>query len=138
MSDIQVYETLQTNLVSFLDELIEIFPNEGDFVLFRIMVKDRIPIIEIAKYMEHYLLPEKEAVKTALKSAINGNPSPFNTKLNDMFNKFAGKADSENVGYVTNYKQLFDSLDNDNRVAIWKWLHVFIHLLEKINKNKMA
>lgn len=135
MSDIQVYETLQTNLVSFLDELIEIFPNEGDFVLFRIMVKDRIPIIEIAKYMEYYLLPEKDAVKIALKSAINGNPAPFNSKLNDMFNKFAGKADNDNVGYVTNYKQLFDSLDDDNRVAIWKWLHVFIHLLEKINKK---
>ena len=135
MSDIQVYETLQTNLVSFLDELIEIFPNEGDFVLFRIMVKDLIPIIEIAKYMEFYLLPEKEAVKTALKSAINGNQAPFNNKLNDMFNKFAGKADSDNVGYVTNYKQLFDILYNDNSVSIWKWLNVFIHILEKINKK---
>ena len=129
MSDIQVYQTLHKNLVSFLDELIEIFPNEGDFVVFRIMVKDRIPIIEIARYMEYYLLPEKESVKNALKSAINGNPTPFNERLNEMFGKFSG---SDKVGsYVTNYKQLFDGLDDDNKLAIWKWLHVFIHLLEK-------
>lgn len=134
MSDIQVYQTLQTNLVSFLDELIEIFPHEGDFVVFRIMVKDRIPIIDIARYMEYYLLPEKEAVKNALKSAINGNPTPFNERLNEMFGKFAGR---DGVGgYVTNYKQLFDSLDDENKLAIWKWLHVFIHLLEKCQTLK--
>jgi hypothetical protein len=122
---IQAYQVLQTNLVAFLDELIEMFPTEGDFVIYRIMVKDRIPIMDVANMMAEYLLPEKEAVKVAVKAAISGNPAPFNDRINMMFSKFGG------VSEIKSYKALFDDMDNDSKTAIWKWLHVFIHLLEK-------
>lgn len=120
----QAFQTLQTNLVSFFDELIEMFPTEGDFVIYRIMVKDRIPITKIVEMMSEYLLPEKEAVKAAVKVAIGGNPAPFNERINSMFSNFGGSG-------AKSYKLLFDNMDTDSKIAIWKWLHVFIHLLEK-------
>ena len=126
---IQAYQVLQTNLVAFLDELIEMFPTEGDFVIYRIMVKDRIPIIDVASMMAEYLLPEKESVKVAVKAAIGGNPAPFNDRINMMFSKFGG------VSEIKSYKALFDDMDNDSKTAIWKWLHVFIHLLEKCKSS---
>jgi len=104
------------------------FPNEGDFVIFRIMVKDRVPITELVPHLARYLLPEKETVKNAIKNAIAGNPSAFNERINDMFAQFGG------TSQTTNYKNLFDGMDNENKVVIWKWLHVFIHLLEKCQR----
>ena len=125
MTSVQALQTLQTNLVSFFDELIEMFPTEGDFVVYRIMVKDRIPITEVVKMMSEYLLPETESVKISVKAAIAGNPAPFNDRINSMFSKFGGGKEAKS------YKKLFDGMDQDSKVAIWKWLHVFIHLLEK-------
>ena len=69
MSDTQVQamHTLHKNLVSFFDELIDMFPSEGDFVVYRILVKDRVPMTEIVNYMSMYLLPEKDVSKQPLK-----------------------------------------------------------------------
>ena len=124
---IQAMHTLHKNLVSFFDELIDMFPSEGDFVVYRILVKDRVPMTQIVQYMSTYLLPEKEAVKSAIKKAISGNVTPFNDRINEMFTKFGGNNDPTAKGY----KKLFDEMDNESKLAIWKWLHVFIHLLEK-------
>lgn len=122
-------QILHKNLVSFFDELIDMFPNEGDFVIFRIMVKDRVPITELVPHLSRYLLPEKEAVKNAVKNAIAGNPESFNERINDMFAQFGGGSPQ-----TTNYKKLFDNMDKEDKIVIWKWLHVFIHLLEKCQK----
>ena len=129
MSDTQVQamHTLHKNLVSFFDELIDMFPSEGDFVVYRILVKDRVPMAQIVNYMSMYLLPEKDVVKTAIKNALSGNVAPFNERINEMFTRFGGNNDPTSMGY----KKLFDNMDADSKVAIWKWLHVFIHLLEK-------
>ena len=130
MSEIQAMQTLHKNLVSFFDELIDMFPNEGDFVIFRIMVKDRVPITDLVPHLSRYLLPEKEFVKTAIKNALAGNPCMFNDKINDMFAQFGTSYST------TNFKQLFDEMDDENKIVIWKWLHVFIHLLEKCQNQK--
>ena len=125
----QAMQTLHKNLVSFFDELIDMFPNEGDFVIYRIMVKDRVPITDLVPILARYLLPEKEAVKMAIKNALAGNPSAFHDKINDMFAQFGGGSP-----HTTNYKRLFDDMDNENKTVIWKWLHVFIHLIEKCQR----
>jgi hypothetical protein len=124
---IQAMQTLHKNLVAFIDELIDMFPNEGDFVILRIMVKDRVPITDLVPHLSFYLLPEKDAVKLAIKNALAGNPGLFNERINDMFAQFGGLT-------TTNYKKLFDDMDNENKIVIWKWLHLFIHLLEKCQK----
>jgi hypothetical protein len=125
-SSVQALQALQTNLVAFFDELIEMFPSEGDFVIYRIMIKDRIPITEVVKMMAEYLLPEKDSVKASVKEAIAGNAAPFNDRINSMFSKFGGGSSE-----VKSYKLLFDNMDKDSKIAIWKWLNVFIHLIEK-------
>jgi hypothetical protein len=124
---VQAIQAFHKNIVAFCDELIEMFPNESDFVVYRIMVKDRLPITEVIKHMSTYLLPEKEFIKSALKSATNGNIMPFNERINQLFAEFGGN----NYNEAKNYKQLFDGMDNESKIAIWKWLLAFIHLIEK-------
>ena len=126
-SEVQALQAFHKNIVIFCDELIEMFPNEPDFVVYRIMVKDRVPITEIVQHMSTYLLPEKEFIKNALKSATNGNIMPFTDRINQLFSEFGGEKYSE----AKNYKQLFEQMDDDSKIAIWKWLLAFIHLLEK-------
>ena len=128
-ASVQAVHTFHKNLVSFFDELIDMFPEEGDFVLYRIMVKDQVPITEVIRHISEYLLPEKEAVKEAIKHAVeDGNVAPFNQRINDMFAKLGG------TSKTTNYKKMFDEMDDESKIAIWKWLQLFIHLLEKCRK----
>ena len=125
---VQVVQTFHRSLVSFFDELIEMFPTEQQFVLYRIMVKDQIPITELIRQISGYLLPEKEAVKVALSSALGkGDAAPFNERIHAMFAQFGGASET------TTYKKMFDEMDKDSKIAIWQWLQLFIQLLEKCN-----
>ena len=126
---VQSFLTFQKNLVAFFDELIEMFPREGDFVIYRIMVKDQIPITELVKHISEYLLPQKDKVENAIKSALEtGNAVPFDQTIGQLFNQFGG------FDKAAHYKRMFDEMDNDSKIAIWKWLKLFIHLLKKCEK----
>ena len=50
--DIQILEKFQKSLVNFFDELIDMFPNEKDFILIRILIKDQIPSTQIMGYFQ--------------------------------------------------------------------------------------
>lgn len=51
-------------LVSFLDELIEQFPHEGDFVIIRIFIKDQVPMADVLGRFIRDLLPCAEQAIT--------------------------------------------------------------------------
>ena len=55
--ELELLILLKNQLVSFMDDLIESFPLEPDFVIFRIFIKDRLPIAEIMKYIVKNILP---------------------------------------------------------------------------------
>lgn len=119
MSDkIKALGDLQKTLVSFFDELIEMFPKEGNFVAIRIMVKDRIPITTIYDHFVKNLLPEKETVQK--RSNVFFDKNPLLSALGDS--------------HKENFKVLFFSLDEEDKQVIWKWIDAFICLTEKINK----
>lgn len=118
---IKILNDFQTSLVSFFDELIEMFPNEGDFVTIRIMIKDRIPITQIADYFAQNILPEKELIKARSDSVF--------LEKNVLFSSL-GPMQSNN------FKNLWasDKLDKQDRETIWKWLDVFLFLVEKYKR----
>ena len=62
MSEIEILKQFKNSLISFLDELIVQFPEEGDIVIFRIFVKDRIIISSIMNYFVQKILPLKKMV----------------------------------------------------------------------------
>ena len=73
-SEIECLTLLKTQMVDFLDELIESFPTEPDFVIFRIFVKDRLPIQDIMEYIVKNLCPLQDMVKNRdEKFFINNN-----------------------------------------------------------------
>jgi hypothetical protein len=103
-------EKFQKNLVRFFDELIEMFPNEKDFILIRILVKDQIPSTQIMGYFEMIMM-NKEIVASI-------------ERRDDMFilsNVLFSKISKSDV-----FKNLWEKrLDSDDKEMIWSWVDSF-------------
>lgn len=120
-SEIELLIQLKTQLVSFMDELIEQFPEEPDFIIFRIFLKDRVPIADVMKYITNKLLPMKDMVKEKNDKFFMNN--------NILFGKFSPNESSK----VDHFKKLWQSnqLDQEDRDTIWRWFESFIYLAQK-------
>lgn len=114
-ADLKSYTDLHNTLVAFFDELVDMFPKEGEFVALRIMLKDQVPVTQIVKHFQRSLLPEKESIKNRDKSFFDKNIL------------FIHVGDSQ----AQKFRRLFLNLDNEDQQAIWKWLDAFVALTEK-------
>lgn len=117
-SELDILIQLKTQLVNFLDELIETFPSEPDFIIFRIFVQDQIPITDIMDYIVKKLCPLQELIKTKDQS--------FFVDQNILFEKF----DSKKMDKVNHFKRLWlsNSLDSEDRETLWRWFASFVYL----------
>jgi hypothetical protein len=120
-TEIEILTQLKTQLINFLDELIESFPSEPDFVVFRIFANDRIPITEIMNYIINNLCPLQEMVKTRNED--------FFLNYNILFENF----DNDGSSKVNHFKRLWTSgnLDKEDKETIWRWFQSFIYLGNK-------
>jgi hypothetical protein len=106
----KLLEKFQKSLVTFFDELVEMFPNEKDFILIRILVKDQIPSTQIMSYFELVML-NKEII-----SSIEHRDDTF-ILSNVLFSKISNS---------TVFKNLWEKhLDNDDKEMIWSWVDCF-------------
>lgn len=119
---IKTLTTLQNSLVTFFDELVEMFPNEAEFVTIRIMIKDRLPITQVADFFCGKILPERELIKN--------RDDRFFTERDNIFSMGPMKSN--------NFKNLWlsDKLSKDDRLTIWKWLDAFVFLSDKYQNSK--
>jgi len=120
-SKIQILTEFKTNLVNFLDELIEQFPEEGDLIVLRIFLNDQVPIADIMKTFVEKLLPLKEVVKKRDERFFLNN--------NILFEKL-------NKDKVNHFRTLWTSpkLDSDDKDVIWAWYDLFISIAERYAK----
>ena len=125
-SELEILIQLKTQLVNFLDELIESFPQEADFIIFRIFVKDQIPILDIMDYVVGKLCPLQEMIKNKDEN--------FFLNQNILFEKF----DEKKSNRVNHFKRLWlsGSIDKEDKETIWKWFSSFIFLGHKYKEIK--
>lgn len=119
--EITLLSSLKTQLVSFLDELVETFPDQPDFVIFRIFVQDRIPAEKIMEYIVENLCP--------LEKEVDNKNDAFFLDRNILFENF----DDKKTETVNHFKRLWQSgnLDETERNTIWSWFKRFITLGNK-------
>jgi len=121
MESVKILDKFQKSLVSFFDELIEMFPNEKEFILLRILVKDQIPSTQIMSYFEHVL--ENEDI---MKSIELRNDQFFLDNV--LFSKF-NKSDI--------FKNIWkNTLDNDDKKMIWSWVESFMKMAKNYSSLK--
>lgn len=126
MSELEILQQFKKMLISFLDELIDQFPKEADLVIFRIFLKDRVPIVNIMNYFVLKILPFKEMVDERNEDFFMNHCSLFE----DMQNQ-------QNKGKINHFKKLWRSslLDDEDKRVVWDWFDSFIFLTEKYQKS---
>jgi len=123
---IELLMQLKTQMVNFLDELIESFPLESDFVIFRIFVKDQASTQDIMEYVTTKLCPLKEMVQK--------RDEKFFLERNPLFENME-KTKKHKVDY---FKEIWksDKLDDQDREAMWQWFLTFIAIGNKYKEMK--
>lgn len=101
----------RTQLLNFLDELINQFPEESDFIIIRIFMKDQVPVYDVLGRFIRDLLP--------LKKYVDDRNELFFLE-HTIFYVQNGIAENK----VNHFQQLWksDKLDNNDREMIWKWM----------------
>lgn len=122
LGQFEVLSLFKAKVLLFLDSLIEMFPEESDLIVFRILFDNNIPIEESMRKFCSRMLPVKEMV------------SQRNDKFfleNNVF--FSGLKDDK----VIHWKNLWQSkrLDKQDREEIWKWMDLFVRLCLLFNEN---
>ena len=116
-----VLTQFKANLVSFFDELIEMFPDESQFVMFRILIKDQVPITIIMDQFIQAVLPLRDTIKKRDDRIFTESDALYfgmNKSECDVFRRIWSSP----------------SLDREDRAAIWKWLDAFILIADKYVK----
>lgn len=126
--------TFKSNIVQFLDELIDQFPSEVDFILARIYLKDQVePEKIILKFIDK-LMPYETLIK-------NRDESLFMENKFSLFNDFKSDTTAKKVNH---FQMLWKSseIDQSDRDVIWQWLDAFCMLAHQyqnvILKNDKA
>ena len=127
MSEIEILQQFKNSLISFLDELIVQFDQEPDLVIFRIFLKDRVPIVDVMKYFMYKILP--------FKSMVNNRNEDF--FLNHYSFMEDLQKDKEKKEKINHFKKLWRSgrLDDEDKSIVWKWFDSFMFLTEKYQKS---
>lgn len=125
MSEIDILNQFKTSIISFLDELIEQFPQEPDLIIFRIFIKDQAQIVNVINYFIHKLLPLKDMISKRDENFFLNHCTLFDSV------KEQGKKES-----INHFKKLWrsSSLDEEDKIVMWKWFDSFVYLAEKYQK----
>jgi hypothetical protein len=126
MSELQVLTEFKTGLISFFDELIDQFPQEGDLVMIRIFLKDQIPIEDVVNIFSNAINKDNAKLKKMIKDR------------NEIFFLENNIFDSISKTKVVHFKKLWrsGSLDEEDKKVVWRWVDSFVYLSEKYNKIK--
>jgi hypothetical protein len=125
---IDIVNEFKTQLVNFLDECIELFPQESDLILARLYISTKSNIISIVEQF-NYLINKNES---EFKKMIRLRESEFFLKHN-IFGELLGNNEK-----ATHFKNIWCSptMDKENKDVIWEWVNLFVTLSEKYSKNK--
>ena len=126
MSETDILIEFKNTLISFFDELIDQFPNEGDLIIVRIFLKDQIPIKDI---MDIFLLKLNKDDQQLKKMVKERNETFFLD--HNIFDAFGRSK-------INHFKKIWRSgnLDVEDKLVIWKWVDLFIHISDKYVKIK--
>ena len=121
MSDLKLIGYFKKQVLRFVDEVIEQFPDKPDFLLVKLIVTDKIPLHDMMGRFMQQVLPDKDRI-------VNRDLFFFKSDF------VKGYENWPNLNRIfTEVKDLYFSerLDDDERETIWKWVELFMRICEK-------
>ena len=124
----------KNNMLKFIDELIELCPNKGEFFILKVFVRDNVPLPEIIERFVNIVLPYNQQIKEK-----DQNFFLTTTALYDSITGFEYMRENDNGKMlIESTRQLWsEQFDEDDKNACWKWLNLFIILAKKYKDNYM-
>ena len=127
----EYYKKFKTRFIDFVNELITHFDTDVNLILFRVYVQNKLADIDLmGKFMKN-CLPFKNIVK-------NRDESFFESY--DLTNNDNYKEDNDiNDNKIKIFKDLWDSdtLDDEDREIMWKWIESLINFCDKYYNEHM-
>lgn len=108
----------RNQLVSFCDELIRQFPNEGDFVVFKLFITSHVPIKTIMEGFNRYINKNDQKIRLMIKAR---NDDFF---INENLFKFLSVERKNRLSILWTDGRM----DIDDKKVIWKWVDSFVML----------
>jgi len=122
-NEISILKKFKENLILFFDELISQFPDVGELIVMRILVKDSFDTKFIMDNFNHKM------------NTDNGNAKKMVAERNESFFLEHDILDlgPENKEKSMYFKKLWRSgrLDEDDKNTVWDWFDLFIKLGDK-------
>lgn len=123
MNKTGILNIFKTQLVKFCDELIQQFPNESEFVIMKVFLKDTIPIEKSMTLFINAINKDQNNIKIMIKERnedffINHNPFNFLSNCKDSISKLTKLWEGE-------------TLSNEDKDIIWNWIDVFVKISDK-------
>ena len=112
--------SFRTNLIQFLDELIEQFPEEGDLVVVRLFISNQIPVKDLVEKFVEYLEKNNQKIRKLIK---NRDDDTF--LKHNFFEVYQSN--------INHFKNIWKSgsLDEHDRNIIWRWLDTLVFFVDK-------
>jgi hypothetical protein len=121
-----ILQQFKDNLVSFLDELIDVFPSESELILLRIFIKDQIPTEDILNKFIYTINKNDNEIRNYIK------------QRNDIVFTNADFFQAITQIKTMNFRKLWvsDLLDENEKEMFWKWIESFVSLSDKYITKK--
>lgn len=123
---IKLLSLYKEQLITFLDELIEQFPREGDLVILRVFFGNQI---DTATVIEIFL------------ERINDNSNQLRKMIKERNETFFLEHDAfygTDQSKVSHFRNLWlsNDLDDETKTTIWNWIDIFVSIADKYIKEK--
>ncbi len=127
MSSDSILLQFHNSIVTFLDELIKLFPEEEDFIRLRIYLRDQVSIQTVMDMFIYSLNRDNMSLKILIKER----------KISEIMDHYV-VTENLNRDRIIYFKKLWYSprFYNEDRKMIWKWLDSFIGISDKFSKIK--
>lgn len=125
LNNLEILKLWKTNILQFLDNILEIFPDEADLIVYRQLFENQIPIEEVMKQFCIIIIPVKTMIENKNEEFFLSGKASFLDITNNKVSK-----------WTTIWKS--SRLNNDDRECIWKWMNVFLNLATMYINNQNA
>lgn len=129
-NETEILRQFKTQLISFMDELIGQFPNEGDLIFVRIFLKDQVPIQDVMNVFIVSLNTVSAEHELDVRTMVKNRDDNFFLMNNSLFQQLSKDK-------VNHFKRLWrsDALDTDDKDIVWKWVDSLVLLADKYQKK---
>ena len=114
----------RNQLVSFCDELIRQFPDEGDFVVFKLFITSQVPIKTIMEGFNRYINKNDQKIRLMIKAR---NDDFF---IRENLFKFLSAERKNRLSTLWTDGRM----DAEDKKVIWKWVDSFVMLGDRYAK----